>query len=192
MGNLAMRGRNPLFVPCTPKGCVELLKRAGDPNGGGLPIAGKKAVVVGRSNIVGMPAALLLLREGATVEIVHSKTVNPGEEIKTADIVIAAVGIPEFVRGDWLKPGCTVIDVGINAVDDATKKRGYRLVGDVNYGEAQGRMTLCKGGGITNRSIVGVPECSSMSINRQLTAKRRRFNVGPFKTYLNVLSCRKT
>ena len=81
MGNLAMRGRSPLFVPCTPKDCLELLKRAGDANGGPLKIAGKKAVVVGRSNIVGMPAALLLLREGATVEIVHSKTVNPEEEV---------------------------------------------------------------------------------------------------------------
>jgi len=73
----------------------------------------------------------------------------PWPQIKTADIVIAAVGIPEFVRGDWLKPGCTVIDVGINAVDDATKKRGYRLVGDVNYGEAQavaGAITPVPGG----------------------------------------------
>jgi len=130
MGCLAMRGRDPLFVACTPKGCIELLERYN------IPIAGKKAVVIGRSNIVGTPAALLLQRRDATVTIVHSRTPNAQEICASADIVIAACGRAEFVRGDWIKPGAAVVDVGINAVDDPTAKRGYRLVGDVNFAEA--------------------------------------------------------
>ncbi|CAI0444999.1 unnamed protein product [Linum tenue] len=133
IGRLAMRGREPSFVPCTPKGCIELLHRYG------FQIKGKKAVVIGRSNIVGMPAALLLqvLREDATVTIVHSRTQNPEQIVKEADIVISAVGQPDMVRGTWLKPGAVVIDVGINPVEDATCPRGYRLVGDVCYEEAR-------------------------------------------------------
>ncbi|CAG9465583.1 unnamed protein product [Pedinophyceae sp. YPF-701] len=130
IGMLAMRGRDPLYVPCTPRGCIELLER------GGFQVAGKKAVVVGRSNIVGTPAAMLLQRRDATVSVVHSRTPDPEKFIKDADIVIAACGIAEFVKGEWLKPGCVVIDVGINAVDDPSAKRGYRLVGDVNFKEA--------------------------------------------------------
>ncbi|CAI0445007.1 unnamed protein product [Linum tenue] len=131
IGRLAMRGREPSFVPCTPKGCIELLHRYG------FQIKGKKAVVIGRSNIVGMPAALLLQREDATVTIVHSRTQNPEQIVKEADIVISAVGQPDMVRGTWLKPGAVVIDVGINPVEDATCPRGYRLVGDVCYEEAR-------------------------------------------------------
>lgn len=130
LGKLAMRGRDPLFVPCTPKGCIELLERAG------VPISGKQAVVIGRSNIVGMPAALLLQRRDATVTIVHSRTPDIPFYTRNADIVIAALGKANFVKGDWLKPGCAVIDVGINAVDDPTAKRGYRLVGDVEFDTA--------------------------------------------------------
>lgn len=131
MGFLAQRGRDPMYVACTPKGCIELLERSG------VEIAGKTAVVIGRSNIVGMPASLLLQRRDATVTVVHSKTPNAEEVIRRADIVIAACGRAEMVRGDWIKPGAAVIDVGINAVDDATKKRGYRLVGDVNFDECK-------------------------------------------------------
>ncbi|CAL1386996.1 unnamed protein product [Linum trigynum] len=130
IGRLAMRGRDPLFVPCTPKGCIELLRRSG------VQISGKRAVVIGRSNIVGMPAALLLQREDATVTIVHSRTKNPEEIVKQADIVVSAVGQSNMVRGSWLKPGAVVIDVGINAVEDASCSRGYKLVGDVCYEEA--------------------------------------------------------
>ena len=143
IGRLAMRGRDPLFVPCTPKGCIELLERSG------VAIAGKRAVVIGRSNIVGMPAALLLQRRDATVTIVHSRTPHPELLVRQADIVVAAVGIPEFVRGDWLKPGCAVIDVGINPIPDASKKSGYRLVGDVAFTEAlpvAGAITPVPGG----------------------------------------------
>ena len=143
IGKLAMRGRDPDFVCCTPKGSVELLERSN------IPIAGKSAVVVGRSNIVGTPAAMLLQRRNATVTVVHSRTPNPEKYIREADIVIAACGVANFVRGDWLKPGCAVIDVGINAVDDPTKKRGYRLVGDVCFEEAvkvAGQITPVPGG----------------------------------------------
>ncbi|XP_050385737.1 bifunctional protein FolD 4, chloroplastic [Argentina anserina] len=131
IGCLAMRGREPFFVPCTPKGCIELLHRYD------IPIKGKRAVVIGRSNIVGMPVALLLQREDATVSIVHSRTKNPEELTKQADIVIAAVGQANMVRGSWIKPGAVVIDVGINPVEDNTKRSGFRLVGDVCYKEAK-------------------------------------------------------
>lgn len=130
IGSLAMRGRKPKFVSCTPKGCIELLERSG------VPIAGKRAVVVGRSNIVGLPAALLLQNRDATVTIVHSRTPNAQKIAAEADILIAACGKAEYVTGDWVKPGAAVIDVGINAVPDASKKTGYRLVGDVAYAEA--------------------------------------------------------
>lgn len=130
IGSLAMRGRQPLFVSCTPKGCIELLKRSG------VQMKGKTAAVVGRSNIVGLPVALLLQNEDATVTMVHSRTPNAEEVVRAADIVVAACGRAEMVRGDWIKPGAVVIDVGINAVDDPTAKRGYRLVGDVAFAEA--------------------------------------------------------
>mmetsp|Transcript_15525 Transcript_15525/g.33697 ORF Transcript_15525/g.33697 Transcript_15525/m.33697 type:complete len:335 (+) Transcript_15525:69-1073(+) len=130
IGCLAMRGRDPLFVPCTPKGCIELLERYK------IPIAGKRAVVVGRSNIVGLPAALLLQNRDATVTMVHSRTPNAEKICAEADIVVAACGKAEMVQGSWIKPGAAVIDVGINAVNDPSSKKGYRLVGDVAYEEA--------------------------------------------------------
>ena len=130
IGRLAQKGREPLFVPCTPYGTIYLLKEAG------VEISGANAVVLGRSNIVGMPAALLLVKENATVTIVHSRTKNIEDVVRNADIIIAAIGMMEFVRGDWVKPGAAIIDVGINEKPDDTKKRGYRLVGDVNYEEA--------------------------------------------------------
>ncbi|XWS77074.1 hypothetical protein CRYUN_Cryun01aG0231300 [Craigia yunnanensis] len=129
-GHLAMRGREPLFVPCAPKGCIELLHRYG------VNIKGKRAVVIGRSNIVGMPVALLLQRDDATISIVHSGTKNPEEIRRQADIIISAVGQPNMVRGSWIKPGAVIIDVGINPVEDASSSQGYRLVGDVCYEEA--------------------------------------------------------
>ncbi|KAM0942389.1 putative methenyltetrahydrofolate cyclohydrolase, Methylenetetrahydrofolate dehydrogenase (NADP(+)) [Dioscorea sansibarensis] len=129
IGRLAMQGRESLFVPCTPKGCMELLHRYD------VEIKGKRAAVIGRSNIVGMPAALLLQRANATVSIVHSYTKNPVEITRQADIVITAAGVANLVRGSWIKPGAVVIDVGINPVDDAESPKGYRLVGDVCFEE---------------------------------------------------------
>ncbi|XP_058075208.1 bifunctional protein FolD 1, mitochondrial isoform X2 [Magnolia sinica] len=130
MGNLAMRGREPLFIPCTPKGCIELLLRSG------IEIMGKKAVVIGRSNIVGTPTSLLLQRHHATVSVIHAYTRNPDVIAREADIVVSAVGVANLVRGDWLKPGAVVIDVGINPVEDPSSKHGYHLTGDVCYEEA--------------------------------------------------------
>ena len=131
IGRLAQKGRQPLFTPCTPSGIIYLLKKYT-----GM-IEGKQAVVLGRSNIVGMPVALLLLRENATVTICHSRTKDLPSIIKDADILIAAIGRAEFVKGDWIKLGAVVIDVGVNRVEDSSKKNGYRLVGDVDFESAQ-------------------------------------------------------
>ncbi|KAK4847476.1 hypothetical protein QYF36_002309 [Acer negundo] len=119
IGKLAMKGREPLFLPCTPKGCLELLARSG------ISVKGKKAVVVGRSNIVGLPISLLLLKADATVTVVHSYSPDPESVIREADIIIAAAGQAQMIKGSWIKPGAAVIDVGTNAVDDPTKKTGY-------------------------------------------------------------------
>lgn len=129
IGRLAQKGRESVFVPCTPAGCMVLLEEAG------ARLSGANAVVLGRSNIVGMPVALLLVKANATVTIVHSRTKNIPEVLREADIIIAAIGQPEFVKKDWVKPGAYIIDVGINQVDDPTSKKGYRLVGDVAYDE---------------------------------------------------------
>jgi len=131
IGRLAQKGREPLFVPCTPYGCIYLLEQVG------VKIDGANAVVLGRSNIVGMPAALLLISRNATVTVCHSHTRDLPGVVRQADILIAAIGKVEMVRGDWIKPGAAVIDVGINSVPDATKKSGHRLVGDVNFAEAK-------------------------------------------------------
>ncbi|RMF41146.1 MAG: bifunctional methylenetetrahydrofolate dehydrogenase/methenyltetrahydrofolate cyclohydrolase FolD, partial [Anaerolineae bacterium] len=130
IGRLAQKGREPLFVPCTPAGVMYLLEQAG------VQCEGANAVVLGRSNIVGMPAALLLIRRNATVTVCHSRTRDLPAVVRQADILIAAAGRPQMVRGDWIKPGAVVIDVGVNRVEDPTAKRGYRLVGDVAFDEA--------------------------------------------------------
>jgi 5,10-methylene-tetrahydrofolate dehydrogenase/methenyl tetrahydrofolate cyclohydrolase len=143
IGQLVMKGRTPLFIPCTPNGCIELLKRSG------IAISGADAVVVGRSNIVGVPVAALLNNADATVTICHSRTRDLPDKVRRADIVVAAIGRPEFVRGDWIKPGAAVIDVGINRIEDPNTKSGSRLVGDVAYGEAAevaGAITPVPGG----------------------------------------------
>jgi 5,10-methylene-tetrahydrofolate dehydrogenase/methenyl tetrahydrofolate cyclohydrolase len=115
----------------------------------GIELEGANAVVLGRSNIVGMPVALLLIGENATVTVCHSRTRNIEEECREADVLIAAVGIPEMVKGSWIKPGAAVIDVGVNRVDDDSIEKGYRLVGDVDYDEAKevaGYLTPVPGG----------------------------------------------
>eukprot|EP00980_Cylindrotheca_fusiformis_P009375 scaffold2049_cov108-Cylindrotheca_fusiformis.AAC.1 len=123
-------GDPPLAIPCTPAGCIDLLQRYD------IDITGKECVVLGRSNIVGMPVAALLQSCNGTVTVCHSRTRNIPEIIGRADILIAAIGKPEYVRGEWLKQGVVIVDVGINDKPDSTKKRGYRLVGDVCYEEA--------------------------------------------------------
>jgi len=143
IGRLSMKGREPLFVPCTPAGCIELLVRSG------VTIEGAEAVVLGRSNIVGLPVAMLLLHRNATVTICHSRSRDLPAICRRADILVAAVGRPEMVKADWVKPGAAVIDVGINRVEDSSRKSGYRLVGDVDFEavkEVAGLITPVPGG----------------------------------------------
>ncbi|KAI4365579.1 hypothetical protein MLD38_021550 [Melastoma candidum] len=164
IGNLAMRGREPLFIPCTPKGCIELLIRYG------IGIAGSKAAVIGRSNIVGLPMFLLLQRHHATVSVVHAFTKNPEEITRDADIVVSAAGVPNLVRGSWLKPGAVVIDVGTHPIEDASQEHGYRLLGDVCYEEAvkvAGAITPVPGG-------VG-PMTIAMLLSNALEAAKRTY-----------------
>ena len=130
VGRLSI-GDPTVLAPCTPAGCIEMLLRSGyDPKG-------KHVVVVGRSNIVGKPVALLLLRTGkggnATVTVAHSRSADLGAITRQADILIAAVGKAEIIKADMVKPGVVVIDVGVNRVDDPNHPKGYRLVGDVDF-----------------------------------------------------------
>jgi len=153
------------FVPCTPLGCLMLLKdRLGD-------LSGLDAVVVGRSNIVGKPMAALLTRENATVTLAHSRTKDLPEVVSRADIVVAAVGKPEIVKGSWIKPGATVIDVGINRVPGEGGKT--RLVGDVDFAEASevaGAITPVPGG-------VG-PMTIAVLLRNTIVSAYRRENLG--------------
>lgn len=120
-------GSNKAIIPCTPMGCNIMLKSIIN------DMSGMNAVVIGRSNIVGKPMANLLLQDNCTVTIVHSKTRNIKEICANADILVAAVGVPEMVTADYIKEGAYIIDVGINRVEDSTKTKGYRLTGDVNF-----------------------------------------------------------
>ena len=142
-GKLSKNESDVQFVPCTPKGCIELIKRSG------VHMSGQHAVVLGRSNIVGRPMAALLEQNNATVTICHSKTTNLVEHIGRADILVVAVGKPLFVEESWVKPGCVVIDVGINSIPDPSRKSGQRLVGDVDFEtvkEVAGAITPVPGG----------------------------------------------
>jgi methylenetetrahydrofolate dehydrogenase (NADP+) / methenyltetrahydrofolate cyclohydrolase len=173
------------LVPCTPAGVIEILKRSE------IEIAGKHAVIVGRSNIVGKPMAMLLLKENATVTICHSRTVNLPEITRSADILVAAIGRAGFIRGDHISEGATVIDVGINNVSDkemakdlftpedlekrlaAIEKRGFTLVGDVNPAEAvmkAGNFTPVPGG-------VGLLTVAMLMKNTVDAARSRRMSV---------------
>ena len=159
-GKLAS-GAADALVPCTPLGCLHLIKSA-------VPdLSGLDAVVIGRSNIVGKPMAMLLIGESATVTVAHSRTRDLPEVVRRADIVVAAVGRPEMVRGDWIKPGAVVVDVGINRVQKEDGKS--RLVGDVAFDEASrfaGSITPVPGG-------VG-PMTIAMLLRNTLVAAHRR------------------
>ncbi len=146
VGRLAT-GEIDVLTPCTPRGVIEMLMRSGhDPSG-------KAAVVVGRSNIVGKPMAALLLRKAsggnATVTVAHSRTADLGAVTREADVLIAAIGRPEMITAEMIKPGAVVIDVGVNRVDAPERERGYKLVGDVAFDEAKevaGAITPVPGG----------------------------------------------
>ncbi len=170
IGRLSMKRREPLFVPCTPKGCIELLDRTG------VEIEGKRAVVLGRSNIVGLPVAMLLLHRNATVTICHSRTKDLPAVVREADILVAAVGRIEMVRGDWVKPGAVVIDVGMNSIDDPASEKGYRLTGDVAFEEVKevaSAITPVPGG-------VG-PMTIAMLLQNTLDSAKRLLEIGNFK-----------
>lgn len=143
IGLLAMKGREPYFTPATPTGCMLLIEEAG------VDLKGKNAVVIGRSNIVGLPVALMLNKADATVTICHSRTRDMQAYLKDADVVVAAAGLPEYVQGSWLKPGAVVIDVGSNMVDAPDTEKGYKYVGDVDFESAKevaGAITKVPGG----------------------------------------------
>ena len=162
IGRLGMRGREPTFTPATPTGVMRLIEETGE------SIEGKQAVVIGRSNIVGLPLALMLTNANATVTICHSRTRDLPATVRRADIVVAAVGRPEYVKGDWLKPGAVVIDVGSNSLSDPESEKGYRYVGDVELESAQaiaGHITKVPGG-------VG-PMTITMLLANTLKAARR-------------------
>ncbi len=143
LGRLVM-GQADGMLPCTPAGVMEMIDDAG------IDLIGKKAVVIGRSRIVGMPLALLLSQKGidATVTIAHSRTEDIADICRSADLVVAAVGRPATVQADWIKPGATVIDVGINRIADESRENGSRLAGDVDPAAAEvaGHMTPVPGG----------------------------------------------
>ena len=146
VGKLVL-GDPTAFRPATPYGVQQMLIRSG------IETKGARAVVIGRSTLVGKPMANLLIQNGpggdATVTVCHSRSKDLPDIARTADILIVAIGKPEFVKGDWIKPGATVIDVGINRIEDASKKNGYRLVGDVAFAEAKevaGAITPVPGG----------------------------------------------
>ncbi len=148
---------NPLFRPCTPYGVMKMLEHSG------VDLKGKEVVVVGRSNIVGKPVALMCLAEHATVTICHSRTRDLAEQVGRADVVIAAVGQPEMIKGDWIKPGAVVIDVGVNRVGEK------KLVGDVEFAAAKeraGAITPVPGG-------VGPMTITMLLYNTVESAKRR-------------------
>ncbi|XP_057769312.1 bifunctional protein FolD 2-like [Salvia miltiorrhiza] len=163
IGKLAMKGRDPcLFRPCCPETCYYILTRHG------ITIKGKNVVVVGRSNIVVLPVSLLLLKEDATVTMVHSRTKEPESIVRNADIIIAVVGQAAMIKGSWIKPGAVVIDVRTNAVDDPGKKSGYRLVGDVDFQEA------CKTAGCITPIPGGVgPMTVAMLLKNTLDGAKR-------------------
>ncbi len=126
----------PEFVPCTPLGVMALLAHHQ------VSLTGKRALVIGRSNIVGKPMAQLLLQQHATVILAHSRTHDLPAEVAQADIVVAAIGKPDLIRGDWIKPGAVVVDVGINQVPDPHSPQGYRLVGDIEFAAAERRASF--------------------------------------------------
>ena len=133
VGRLSINAQ-PKFVPCTPDGCIEMLKYYN------IDVVGKHAVVIGRSRIVGLPLAHLLLRENATVSICHSKTQNLSDITKSADLIFAACGRANFIDNTMVKDDAVIIDIGINPISDETKKSGYRLVGDVNYDDVKDKV----------------------------------------------------
>ncbi|OIT39893.1 PREDICTED: bifunctional protein FolD 2-like [Nicotiana attenuata] len=164
VGNLAMRGREPSFIPCASKSCIELLLR------NDVEIKGKNVVVVGRSKLGGLPTSLLMQRHHATVTTVHAFTGNPEQVTCGADILVSDIGVPNMIRGHWLKPGVIVVDMGANSVEDTGSLRGHRLIGDVCYEEA-----IVKASAITPVPGGVGPITISMLLSNTVDAAKRTY-----------------
>ncbi|BGP13873.1 tetrahydrofolate synthase [Rhodosporidiobolus nylandii] len=176
IGLLSSRASAPLFAPCTPAGVMLLLESTG------IDIAGKHAVVLGRSDIVGSPVCALLRRKDATVTQCHSRTKNLEQLVKQADIVVAAIGQARFVKGEWIKEGAVVIDVGTNFIEDATRKSGSRLVGDVDFDSARkvaSHITPVPGG-VGPMTVAMLMENTVISAQRLLEKSQQR-TIKPLK-----------
>ena len=169
VGKLSISQKNDenLLIPCTPYGCLLMLKELN------IDLVGKNAVVIGRSNIVGKPMAQLLLKESCTVTIVHSKTVNIKNICRNADILVAAIGKPEFVNKDWVKEGAIVIDVGINRVQ--LNEDNYKLVGDVLYDEVEKRASAISPvpGGVGPMTIACLLRNTTISCKSKLSVNQK-------------------
>ncbi|XP_028918599.1 C-1-tetrahydrofolate synthase, cytoplasmic isoform X1 [Ornithorhynchus anatinus] len=178
-GKLARGDLGDCFIPCTPKGCLELIRETG------VQIAGRHAVVIGRSKIVGAPMHDLLLWNNATVTTCHSKTAKLAEEISRADILVVAAGKPEMVKGEWIKPGAVVIDCGINYVPDNSKPNGKRVVGDVAYDEAKERASYITPvpGGVGPMTVAMLMQSTVESARRFL----EKFKPGKWNIQYNQL-----
>ena len=169
VGKLSISQKNDenLLIPCTPYGCLLMLKELN------IDLVGKNAVVIGRSNIVGKPMAQLLLKESCTVTIVHSRTVNIKNICRNADILVAAIGKPEFVNKDWVKEGAIVIDVGINRVQ--LNEDNYKLVGDVLYDEVEKMASAISPvpGGVGPMTIACLLRNTTISCKTKLSVNRK-------------------
>ena len=152
------------FVSCTPLGVMEMINRYQ------IPVEGKRVLVIGRSNVVGKPMATLLTKANATVTVAHSKTVDLPKLVADSEIIVSAIGKPELIKGEWFSEGAVILDVGTNTVDDPTSPRGYRLVGDVEFEEAEKRASMITPvpGGLGPMTI-------AMLLSNTLKAKKKYF-----------------
>lgn len=179
-GELAKKQGEPYFIPCTPNGCIRLLKEAN------IDLSGKHAVVLGRSDIVGTPVSNLLRNMNATVTMCHSRTRNIPEILSNADVVVAACGIPNFVKGEWLKEGAVVIDVGINYIPDSSKKSGQRLVGDVDYESAKEKTSYITPvpGGVGPMTVAMLVQNVLLAAKRQMKEADKMPQIAPLPLHL--------
>ncbi|XP_030922053.1 C-1-tetrahydrofolate synthase, cytoplasmic-like [Geospiza fortis] len=179
-GKLSRGDLGDCFIPCTPKGCMELIRQTG------VQVAGKRAVVIGRSKIVGAPMHDLLLWNNATVTTCHSKTSTLAEEVGKADILVVAAGRAEMVKGEWIKPGAIVIDCGINHVPDSTKASGKRVVGDVAYNSAKEKASFITPvpGGVGPMTVAMLMQSTVESAQRFL----EKFQPGKWTIQYNQLT----
>lgn len=168
IGKLTLKRLDNLLTPCTPEGCLELLDRYN------IDIDGKHAVILGRSNIVGVPLSLLLLHRNATVTICHSHTKNLFEHTKQADLLFLACGQSQLITKDYIKEDCIIIDIGINAIDDPTKKSGYRLVGDADFEDLKDKVHAITPvpGGVGPMTIAMLLKHTVEACKRQILIKK--------------------